>query len=146
MQGAEFGDGLGVHGLDLVLLGDVGLHHDSLAAETFDLMGHFLGRFRMGHVVDRDIGAGLGEAERHRLADPRVGAGHEGGLTDQHLMVRDLGNPARVELGRLGGFVLGGLGVAHHHHPRAAGGTAPPRRLLNDPWRDPFRRISADTL
>ena len=83
VQRAELLDGGRIHGVDLVLLGDVGLEHDGLAAEALDLVGDLLGGLGMGDVIDRHIGAGLGEAEGDGLADARIGARHERGLAGQ---------------------------------------------------------------
>ena len=69
--------------LDFLDAADVGLHADGDAAQRCDFALELLGRLGMDHVVDDDIGAGLGQAECDRLADPAVPAGHDGDLALQ---------------------------------------------------------------
>ena len=64
-------------------LADVGLDADDPVAERGDLPFELLLGLLVGHVVDDDGRAGLGEGEHDRLADAAVAAGDDGDLAGQ---------------------------------------------------------------
>src|SRR5215813_1948316 len=57
------------HVLDLVLLRHVGFVCISLGARSTDCVDYRLGGILAGHVINHDIGTGLPESDRGRLAD-----------------------------------------------------------------------------
>ena len=78
---AELGDGLRDHGVDVRDAAGVAL--DEEGAVRADLRGDGLGGGGVGGVVDRDVGAGLGEEEGGGGADAFAAAGDEGGLAGE---------------------------------------------------------------
>ncbi len=62
---------------DLRLARHVGAQRHRAAAHRSDQVGDFMGFVLAGDVVDDDRRAGLGQRDRHRLADPRIGAGDQ---------------------------------------------------------------------
>jgi hypothetical protein len=83
IDGAEPFDRVAEHVLDLVLLRHVGFVCISLGARSTDRIDHRLGL--AGHVIDHDIGTGLPESDRGRLADAGIGAGDQCLLASQNL-------------------------------------------------------------
>ena len=63
--------------LDLLLVGDVGHDDEALAAQRLDLADDGRAGRLVGEVVDGDVGAGRGQAERDGAADAAAGAGHQ---------------------------------------------------------------------
>ena len=87
--------------LKLVDAADVGVDADRLLAERGDLALQRFGRRGVDDVVDDNVGARLGEAERNRLADPAVAAGDDGGLSvERH---RDVSLASGATRGRRNG-------------------------------------------
>ena len=70
---------------DLRLARHVGAQRHRAAAHRSDQVGDFMGFVLAGDVVDDNGRAGLGQGDRHRPADPRIGAG------DQSLLPGQLG-------------------------------------------------------
>ena len=64
-------------------LADVGVDTDGSIAQGDDSPFEFLGRIRVRHVVNRDVGALLGQLEHDRLSDPAVAAGDDRDLALQ---------------------------------------------------------------
>ena len=79
--------------LEVVHLGDVGLHPDGRLAQLGDLALEFLLGLLVRYVVDDDLGALLGQGEHDGLADARVATGD-----DRHLafQLRRHGLPPRA--------------------------------------------------
>src|SRR5262249_12715347 len=73
------------HVLDLVLLRHVGFVCISLGARSTDRLDYRLGGILARHVIDHDIGTGLPESDRGRLADAGIGAGDQCLLARQDL-------------------------------------------------------------
>ncbi len=74
---AEVGDGALAHGAHGRRVGDVGPVDLGADAEGPGLIGHFAGGGFVAGVVDRDIGAFAGEAQRHGAADATAAAGDQ---------------------------------------------------------------------
>jgi len=74
---AELGNGAPEHLLHLGFVVDVRLERESPDTGPADLFGHRFGAILTGQVVHHDIGAGLTQRDRHRLADAGIGAGHQ---------------------------------------------------------------------
>ena len=75
-------DHVAEHVLDLVLLGDISLVRVGIGARPADRVDHRLRAIFASHVINHDIGTGLSESNRCRLADAGIGSGHERLLTD----------------------------------------------------------------
>jgi hypothetical protein len=56
---------------------DIGFDPDRLVAEFGDLALERLGRFRMRHIIDDDIGIEARQFEHGRLADTGIAAGED---------------------------------------------------------------------
>ena len=69
--------GLLEHLDDLRLARHVGAQRHGAAAHRSDQVGDFMGFVLAGDIVDDDRRAGLGQRDRHRPADPRIGAGDQ---------------------------------------------------------------------
>ena len=67
-------------------LADVGVHTDGSIAQRGDMLFEFLGRIRVGDIVDRDVRALLGQLEHDSLADAAVAAGDDGDLPFKSMM------------------------------------------------------------
>ena len=80
VEPAEGLHGLADEPLEVGHLADVGVDADRLVAQGGDLALEVLGGLLVGHVVDHDLGARLGEVQRHGLADAAVAAGDDGDL------------------------------------------------------------------
>ena len=93
---AELGDGLGDHGVDVRDAASIAL--DEKGSVRADLRSDGLRGVAVGGVVDRDVGAGLGEEEGGGGADAFAAAGDEGGL-------------AREGSGHFGCWVVGRFGI-----------------------------------
>ena len=65
------------HGVDLLLVGDVAHHDEALAAQHLDLGDDGRAGGFVGEIVDGDIGAGRGQAERDSAPYAAAGAGHQ---------------------------------------------------------------------
>ncbi len=68
---------LGKHALDLFYLSEIGADHERASAESTDLGCGCFGTGAIGVVVDDDIGAFAGTAERERPANALTGSGDE---------------------------------------------------------------------
>ena len=69
-------------------LADVGVDADRAVAERDDLALKLELGVGVGDVVDDHVGAGLGQREDDRLADPAVAAGDDGGCAvEAHCML-----------------------------------------------------------
>ena len=71
-------------------LAHVGLDADRLVTERRHLLLEVFGGLLVGDVVDHDVGAGLGQRQHDRLADPAVAAGDDGDLASEccHVVLR----------------------------------------------------------
>ena len=78
---AELGNGLGDHGVDVRDAAGIALDEQGLVRA--DLRGDGLGGGGVGGVVDRDVGAGLGEEEGGGCADTFATASDEGSLAGE---------------------------------------------------------------
>ena len=77
-DGPQLVEGLSDHGLAGVVVRDVGLEGGGLTAEVANRAGDLLGGLGVAGVVDRDIGAGLGEGVSDRGTDSATAAGDQG--------------------------------------------------------------------
>ena len=77
VEGAEHSTGLLEHLRDLVLIRHIGAMHDGPAAKPIDLVGDGMRLVIAGNIVDDNGGTRLRHCDRHRLADPGIGAGDE---------------------------------------------------------------------
>ena len=66
--------------VDVSGAGDVGGHGEGAPVPSADLLGRLLDLFR-GAGGAGDVGAGVGEGERHLLTQPAPGAGHNRGFS-----------------------------------------------------------------
>src|SRR5947208_16319664 len=81
VDGAELLPYFVEHGLDFAALGDIGLDGDGAPSFAADPLGDVLGFIGAGGVVDRDIGALLGEHLGNPAADSAARSGDERYLT-----------------------------------------------------------------
>ena len=81
------------HRFDRGLVGHVGRTQQRPPATGADGAGQFLGRLGIGQVIDRHVGPGLRQRQRHCLADPRRCPRHQSYLAVQ---LRHVRSPCRA--------------------------------------------------
>lgn len=121
VQGSEMRDRIAEHLLDLVLLADVRLQRDRLAAHALDRVRDLFRGFGIDDIVDDDIRAGMSQSKGDGLADAGIGAGDERGLAGEDRLVWDARQSARVR--QCGGRWVLGIGFFHGNRLRVALGS-----------------------
>lgn len=78
-EGAEFGCGGGDQSAHLILVGQIGLQDDGVAAHGAHRLGDSLGLFGIAAIMDGDVMAGLGQRQADGPADTLAATRDEGG-------------------------------------------------------------------